>query len=265
MWRSAGNIEIWIIIVFVLMISGRHTSLAQVKAEDKGKLRGRALVYILPDMPVPLEGVITITGRSFRQEVKTNREGRFEVEVPAGTYRITGEFQGYYPYRRAPFRLRRGEELEINIYPVWRIRAIGLTVTERGVEDKPIIYAPAPRYDVVRMRSVKKEPWELWIQYEEKKRRGREIEYDSAELSYDRLTVSAVSLRYDPRRFRFLAVGYVMVEDGKQTVRAERAELIFKAGEPIVRLELMPFLRERWGHLGLKSRRFRRQVYLARY
>lgn len=212
---------------------------ADAKAADSAKIWGRVLRYVTEDLAVPLEGVIAVRGLNFKREVKTDQEGRYEVEVPAGVYWITAEVPLHYPYRRAPVRVRAGDEVMINIYPVWRILAIGETVTERGVEDKPIIWAPAPRYDVVRLRGKRTEPKEIWIEHAVRRRVGKEIEYELVTLSYDALTVYAGGLRYDPRGPRFIAVGTVRVEDGKQGVNAQRAEIRFRSGKPIVSL-VMP-------------------------
>src|ERR1044072_8002186 len=49
--------------------------------------------------------VIVFTDKNNRKQVTVDENGRFEATLPSGTYEITAEIPGFYPFRRAPFRV----------------------------------------------------------------------------------------------------------------------------------------------------------------
>src|SRR5215471_20435219 len=71
--------------------------------QPSGELRGTLMAV---DGAVIPQAVVTFAGEGVIRKGLTNDYGIYEVEVPAGIYRIQIEAPGFCPMRRASFRVR---------------------------------------------------------------------------------------------------------------------------------------------------------------
>ncbi len=68
-----------------------------------GKIIG---VVVSHDNGAIVQGVkVIVESKNFRREVMTDGEGRFEVEVPLGVYKITTEVQSFKKFKRKKLKI----------------------------------------------------------------------------------------------------------------------------------------------------------------
>jgi Carboxypeptidase regulatory-like domain len=100
-------------IVIVLFIAACFTSALQASSAQTSRLAG---------MVVDANGsriagaTITVERDQFERVVKSDDEGRFEVEVPSGTYQITVEQPGFKKFHLPNFRFAPGACELVNIH-----------------------------------------------------------------------------------------------------------------------------------------------------
>ena len=100
-------------IVIVLFIAACFASGLRASSVQTGRLAG---------MVVDVNGsriagaTITIERDQFEKVVKSNDEGRFEVEVPPGTYQLTVEQAGFKKFYLPDFRFAAGTCELVNIH-----------------------------------------------------------------------------------------------------------------------------------------------------
>ncbi|HKG23710.1 MAG TPA: carboxypeptidase-like regulatory domain-containing protein [Blastocatellia bacterium] len=85
-----------------------------VRGERKSRIVG---VVLDPNGARVAFATIRIENAGAKREAYTSDEGSFEVELPAGSYRITIEAQGFQKVELASFRARanRRESLKVNM------------------------------------------------------------------------------------------------------------------------------------------------------
>jgi hypothetical protein len=168
-------------------------------------------------------------------EIVVGEDGQYEIRLPAGIYQISSEIGGFYPFRRAEFEIQAGSNPLINVVPALRYFVRGTTVSTKQAVDKP---APAPKYDSFSIPQSQSALLHMLIQFEKKRSSNSCIEYDTAVLSYNLLTIYTSKLSWDRKALVVKASGErVIVEDGKQRLRVRSAVVRFDHGQPI--LELM--------------------------
>jgi hypothetical protein len=205
---------------------------AQSLSSTMGKIKGTVTD---PKGAVIPNAIVIIESRQTTQKVVANEEGAYEIELPAGLYRISSVVPAYYPFRRASFCVQPLILMTINIAPVLRILTIGLEVTSSGSR-QPITTSPSPKYESFSPPHSSGAPLDLLVRFRKRRQHRDNIEYSEAMASYNALTFYADKMRLDRKTLQLEADGNVVVEDGKQRWRVKRAELEFKAGEPIFKL-----------------------------
>lgn len=60
--------------------------------------------------------VITIKNDGFIRRVRSDDEGRFELELPAGSYEISVEQPGFKTYKRSSLQAEAGATAQLNIH-----------------------------------------------------------------------------------------------------------------------------------------------------
>src|SRR5215510_13944785 len=63
-----------------------------------------------------VDTLIKIENAKTRQHVKSDDEGRFRIELPAGDYQITAEHRGFKKFEFSPFRAQPGACELVNIH-----------------------------------------------------------------------------------------------------------------------------------------------------
>jgi hypothetical protein len=91
-----------------------HTSESARSEERKSRIVG---VVLDPNGARIPFATIRIENAKATREAQTSDEGSFEVELPAGTYRVTVEAQGFRTVKLASFRARadKSESLEVRM------------------------------------------------------------------------------------------------------------------------------------------------------
>ena len=101
-------------IIFVMLLAlfpaapasgerGRLTTAASARTARTSKIAGVVLDALGARI---VDATIRIERAGFRLEVQSSEEGEFEVELPAGAYRITVEKYGFRRFELSPFRAR---------------------------------------------------------------------------------------------------------------------------------------------------------------
>lgn len=175
-------------------------------------------------IPKPL---VVIRGNNTVKEITVNQNGRFETSLPSGTYYVTTAIPGFFPFRRAPFRVKAGSSIMINLVPSPRYLIRGTTVsTKKGVDEK----APRPRYEQFQMKPKLSLPG--LIEFETKQNVGNQVRYRFAVFSHNDLTVYADDILFDPKAVRLTASGKsVIVEDGQKRMEVKRVVVWFDDGK----------------------------------
>ncbi|HEY0375738.1 MAG TPA: carboxypeptidase-like regulatory domain-containing protein [Pyrinomonadaceae bacterium] len=106
-------------IIFVVLLAAAFTSLLAHTSETAGGERKSRIVGVVLDpngARIPF-ATIRIENAKAAREAYTSDEGAFEVELPAGTYRITVEAQGFRTIEIVSFNARadRRESLEVRM------------------------------------------------------------------------------------------------------------------------------------------------------
>lgn len=211
------------------------TASTQRSSSDQpmGKVRGTVMdsngaVIVIPKPTIIIEGGQTT------KKVMPDENGNYEIELPAGIYQISTEIAGFYPFRRAAFRLQPGTSTVINVVPVARYLIRGTTVSANEPIDIP---APSPKYESFSLPQSPAESLDLLIEFDKKRTHNVLIEYDRATVSYDVLTIYADKVCFNKKTLRLEASGdRVVVEDGKQRVEVKYVEVEFQAGLPTIKL-----------------------------
>lgn len=180
--------------------------------EPKGVIRGR-----LMDASRGVQNIkVLVEGATAMREVVTDTGGDYEIELPPGVYTITANLPEYYPYRRAPFRVRPGVLTIVNL----NLILIGIDRIHGGGKDL--------HYEKLLLPLTSDERLSVLIAYYDRKENERFVEYEGIRLYYDALAVHAVNFQLDKRDFTFKATGNVHVDDGQQSdVYVRRADIGF--------------------------------------
>lgn len=59
---------------------------------------------------------VRVSSGTFKRSVRSDGDGRFEIELPAGCYELTAEQPGFRKFRLSPFQVRAGTRELINIH-----------------------------------------------------------------------------------------------------------------------------------------------------
>lgn len=105
--------------IFVILLALAPAVLAARAAESaEGERKSRIVGVVLdPNGARIANATVRIENASASREVYTSDEGAFEVELPAGTYRVTVEAPGFRTVEMLSFRARadRRESLKVRM------------------------------------------------------------------------------------------------------------------------------------------------------
>jgi hypothetical protein len=196
---------------------------------------------------------VIVKGKETTYKVVTGEDGTYEIELPAGIYRISvNELRGFSSTRRAAFYLRPSTT---TIFDFTLFSPESVSVNYTGAKYGEVL-DDGPRtgfkYEVFSLSRSAGVPLELMFQYGERKVEGSIIEYKAnvisygesmygepypgVVVSYNLMTIHANKVRFDRNLLNIEAEGNIFIEDGRQRIRAKRAEVQFKASEPIIKL-----------------------------
>jgi Carboxypeptidase regulatory-like domain len=178
------------------------------------------------ESPIP-GAAIKVRGSGTVYTAMADKRGDYEMELPPGIYAISLQAQGYFRFRRAPFRVRPGETTVINIRPTVHIRNVGHGGATRA------------EYESFLPIGLQGERLSLLIEFQARLQKDQNtVEYQGARLSYDGLMIAADKILFDKPQFRFTASKQVLVDDGNELKYVRQVVLHFEDGEPM--LEVRP-------------------------
>jgi hypothetical protein len=102
--------------IFLLFVSVANPTNARLPRSSEpvtGKLMG--LILDANDARV-VNATVRITRPKIKREIKSGQEGEFEVEMPAGSYQITVEANGFRRFVYSPFKIKSNVSEMINIH-----------------------------------------------------------------------------------------------------------------------------------------------------
>jgi Carboxypeptidase regulatory-like domain len=162
---------------------------------------------------------LKIKGERVQYDIRSDKQGSFQIELPAGSYQITATAGEFFPFRRSSVIVRPGEDIFVNVH----------LIPDPNLGDGEPIHI---LYDEIILPYSSLEPSNLLIAYAGSTRKADSVQYEATTLTYNALTIMADSIAFDRSLFRFFATGNVVVEDGKRQSRVRQAELIFTPKGP---------------------------------
>ncbi|MDQ3748933.1 MAG: carboxypeptidase-like regulatory domain-containing protein [Acidobacteriota bacterium] len=205
------------IVLAVCILAFNHSAKAQQTA------LGKVIEYVFDRQDAVILGEeVIIENANFRKSVLPNDDGKYEVQLPAGVYSITTKQGTFYSLKRAVFSVESNETVTINIRPTYRILAIFLKVTSKGVRE-PAEYAAKPNYE--EFMPFFNSPLNVVIEYQKRKRKGLITEYRNVKFSYNKQTIYADVLRLNKKSLSIEAEGNVIGDENAQRQSKQKANL----------------------------------------
>jgi hypothetical protein len=93
--------------------SGNTPAQSAEDLQPKSRLVG---VVLDRNDAVVIGAAVRVNSGTFKRRVKSDGDGRFEMELPAGCYELTAERPGFRKFRLNPFQVRAGTRELINIH-----------------------------------------------------------------------------------------------------------------------------------------------------
>jgi hypothetical protein len=100
----------------VAMVLSQWSLSAEVQETHPSRVDG--IVKDSHDASVPGAIILFETkfnGKKFKQKVQSNRDGLFQIELPAGSYRVTVKFSGFHTFKRDKLIIEAGKPLTFDI------------------------------------------------------------------------------------------------------------------------------------------------------
>src|SRR5262245_26804093 len=217
--------------VLSLILVGQTSSQSP---QETGKVSGTVMDISGAIIDAPF-AVIQFEGEQQTIRVRPDKSGNYRVELKPGVYEITADINGFYPFRRAGFRLHPGRSVVINIVPDQRFLFLGTAVPSTANVN---VAAPTPKYEAFHTFSQEASlPSIPLVKFKERAKVGSMIEYRSATLTYDLTTVYASRITFDKTKRKFEASGWdTIVEDGERRVKVRSVEIIFEGNRPSIKI-----------------------------
>lgn len=160
------------------------------------------------------------------------------VDLPPGTYQITATCNYFYPFRRSPLQLSPGETIRINLLPALHVLSIASGVNEKGAFCE-YTHAPPVRYESFLLTPSSPLNPHLLIRFDQKKGRGRTVEYaakldNTLMASYGTISIYADKIRFNKQDSMLEAEGNVYFEDGKTRTWHPNLRIRFTNGQAVI-------------------------------
>jgi hypothetical protein len=206
--------------------------------QAKGRISGQ--VIDLRGDPVASVSII-FSGEEASIKAVADEQGKYEIEIPAGVYRVSATISGFSEFRRAPFKVQPGTAKMLNIVPAFGGFTCILDMTGRDRDPDKEGIGP-PQYEKLSLtQSTVSE--ELAVRFQLKREQSGVSEYrgglinPTVMVSYDLIAIYAEKVRVDKNRGIVEAEGRVTVEDGQQRRRAKYAKLELQGGNVLLRTD----------------------------
>ena len=98
--------------VLIFGVEGRLAVAARTQDLQTCKVTG---VVLDPNEARIVGAIVTVENGSFKREVRSNEEGNFEIELPAGTYQLVVEMEGFKKFKLSPFYASGGASEHVKV------------------------------------------------------------------------------------------------------------------------------------------------------
>jgi hypothetical protein len=98
--------------VLIFGVEGRSAVAARTQDLQTCKVTG---VVIDPNEARIVGATIKVENGSFKREVRSDDEGYFEIELPAGTYHMVVEMDGFKKFKLSPFYAKGGAAEHVKV------------------------------------------------------------------------------------------------------------------------------------------------------
>lgn len=192
---TASTRNPWTLILILLLSVGlaRSQSGSNQPSATNAQI-GKVVGTVFDENDARVENAgVTFVGDTHREIVRTNSEGEYEADLPAGVYKIEAEGFTFSPYKRASFRVLPGQVRTINI----EVKPGPLNLESVG--DIPVKSPHRPdlpqKYQALYVGRTSSNPGEeVVIEFVHRIVRSNYIEFTDA-------TVIMILFRYPPRLF----------------------------------------------------------------
>jgi hypothetical protein len=239
-------IRLLILVTLLLVIS--CVALAAVQRRSPAvNVMGRISGTVVDVNESRIAGATVIIERiGFSRAIHTDEDGAYDVGLPTGIYRMKVSSTGFCPIRRAAFKVMPSTVIKFDFTLIVCPIVNNISILDGQYKGETDDYTPPFAEDLLAIDTLALPQPSLLIQFGERALVGNIIQYRGFKsddkyigvmASYNLMTLYADKLSFDKEVGLIKAEGNVILEDGKQQVRARRVEIVFKAGEPIIKLE----------------------------
>jgi hypothetical protein len=224
------------LLVFLPILVTQSDAVAQLLSsltQPKGRLWGQ-VIDVRGD---PVGSVsIVFSGENTSITAVADEQGRYQIELPAGVYKVSAAISGFSEFRRAAFRVQPDTAKILNIVPPFGGFTCIIDVTGRNTDPEKEGIGP-PQHEQLSLPQLTGAHQELMVRFQLKRDRGGVTEYRGGLLnpkvmiSYDFIAIYAESLRVDKNKGIVEAAGKIIIEDGQQRKRAKYARLEVQDGD----------------------------------
>ena len=220
------------LVFFLILALPMAQSLATAQLpSSSARMTGRLWGQVIDLRGDPVGSVHMIfSGESSSHRAVTDENGKYDVELPAGEYRVSAVIAGFSEFYRAKISLPAATTKMLNIVPAFGGVTCILDVTGRERDPDREGIGP-PQYEKLSLPQLSGTAEELVVRFQLKKRQGRSIEYRGGPInpavmvSQGFLAIYAEKVRIDNEKGTIEAAGKVIVEDGEHRMRVKYAKL----------------------------------------
>jgi uncharacterized membrane protein len=105
------------LITLILLISGQN-----VFAQQNGEFKGQIVDLTKAGIP---NAKVTVWNDGQKYEIKTDKDGKYELTLPAGTYLLIVRADGFLPSEERQIKLLAGQTTETNVTMLITRQTIG--------------------------------------------------------------------------------------------------------------------------------------------
>jgi hypothetical protein len=206
---------------------------AEGRIREESQLDGRVKGTVFDPGGAVVAGMeIIVSGNRASRRVVSSENGKYELVLAPGIYRIRTEQGIFYTLSRAAFQVRPNTTTIINISPRQRVLSIALRITPSGLQE-PATLTEAPKYDTFPPAFIGQ--LDLVVEFTHKRTRNGITKYSDAKLTYDSLTIDADGLSYNARRHLLRARGNVLVDNAGLRRRVDDASVTLGKESPEIK------------------------------
>jgi len=185
------------------------------------------------------------------RKVVSSADGRFEVDLPVGTYNATtncsmtpnsGE---YHAAVRSDFEVKPSSSALLNLMTLVKYTKGNKT---RGGQDQPDYKSEDLKSESLESRTASGQSRKILVRFLHRASSKELAEYQGrrdyrqdvpASVTFDALAIYADSITIEKPALHVQAVGHVVVEDGKQRRQGNEATVEFDAPDPLSTLKIL--------------------------